>query len=70
MLDKLGLWLNGFSGDLGGFKQKKWHLGCVIALLTHRASYGFFQRDVKTKNTGHHLALLISTCIPLTKGKK
>ncbi|KAF4799386.1 hypothetical protein TURU_054575 [Turdus rufiventris] len=23
MLDKLGLWLNGFSGDLGGFKQKK-----------------------------------------------
>lgn len=22
-LDKLGLWLNGFSGDFGGFKQKK-----------------------------------------------
>lgn len=23
VLNKLGLWLNGFSGDLGGFKQKK-----------------------------------------------
>lgn len=45
------------------------HLGCVMTLLTHRESYGFFQRDVKNIKTGHHLALLISTCMPLTKGK-
>lgn len=44
------------------------HLGCVRTLLTHSVIW-IFQMDVKNKKTGHHLALLISTCIPLTKGK-